>query len=110
MVRWPRLTRGTPGLLGFDLMPRIRNWKDLAFYRPSKQTEETAGLVRADTMAACSAFSARSPHLSPTPGGCISSSRVRSTACGCTSPRTLRGCPWSSLCPSGCGSASRTAG
>ncbi|WP_176482526.1 Tn3 family transposase [Streptomyces albidoflavus] len=26
-------------LLGFDLMPRIRNWKELTFYRPSKQTE-----------------------------------------------------------------------
>ncbi|MBP2066205.1 hypothetical protein J2Z30_007253 [Streptomyces iranensis] len=26
-------------LLGFDLMPRIRNWKDLAFYRPSRTTE-----------------------------------------------------------------------
>ncbi|WP_338776184.1 Tn3 family transposase [Streptomyces sp. DG1A-41] len=26
-------------LLGFDLMPRIRNWKGLTFYRPSKQTE-----------------------------------------------------------------------
>jgi TnpA family transposase len=26
-------------LLGFDLMPRIRNWKDLAFYRPAKQTK-----------------------------------------------------------------------
>jgi TnpA family transposase len=26
-------------LLGFDLMPRIRNWKDLTFYRPTKTTE-----------------------------------------------------------------------
>ncbi|MEU9488941.1 Tn3 family transposase [Streptomyces decoyicus] len=26
-------------LLGFDLMPRIRNWKELTFYRPSKQSE-----------------------------------------------------------------------
>ncbi|MEU2389626.1 Tn3 family transposase [Streptomyces sp. NPDC007369] len=26
-------------LLGFDLMPRIRNWKGLTFYRPSKTTE-----------------------------------------------------------------------
>ncbi|MFH8978034.1 Tn3 family transposase [Streptomyces sp. NPDC017890] len=26
-------------LLGFDLMPRIRNWQDLVFYRPTKQTE-----------------------------------------------------------------------
>jgi TnpA family transposase len=26
-------------LLGFDLMPRIRNWKDVTFYRPAKQTE-----------------------------------------------------------------------
>ncbi|MEU3007059.1 Tn3 family transposase [Streptomyces sp. NPDC007020] len=26
-------------LLGFDLMPTIRNWKGLAFYGPSKQTE-----------------------------------------------------------------------
>ncbi|MFJ6574243.1 Tn3 family transposase [Streptomyces sp. NPDC091292] len=26
-------------LLGFDLMPRIRNWKELTFYRPSKTTE-----------------------------------------------------------------------
>jgi TnpA family transposase len=26
-------------LLGFDLMPRIRNWKDSTFYRPSKATE-----------------------------------------------------------------------
>jgi hypothetical protein len=26
-------------LLGFDLMPRIRNWKELTFYRPSKQAE-----------------------------------------------------------------------
>ncbi len=26
-------------LLGFDLMPRIRNWKELTFYRPTKQTE-----------------------------------------------------------------------
>ncbi|WP_331743559.1 Tn3 family transposase (plasmid) [Streptomyces sp. NBC_00873] len=26
-------------LLGFDLMPRIRNWKDSTFYRPSKQSE-----------------------------------------------------------------------
>ncbi|MFF9077903.1 Tn3 family transposase [Streptomyces sp. NPDC014735] len=26
-------------LLGFDLMPGIRNWKGLTFYRPSKQTE-----------------------------------------------------------------------
>lgn len=26
-------------LLGFELMPRIRNWKGLTFYRPSKQTE-----------------------------------------------------------------------
>ncbi|MFK4149588.1 Tn3 family transposase [Streptomyces sp. NPDC004065] len=26
-------------LLGFDLMPRIRNWKGLVFYRPSKTTE-----------------------------------------------------------------------
>ncbi|MFC8833316.1 Tn3 family transposase [Streptomyces griseoincarnatus] len=26
-------------LLGFDLMPRIRNWKDLTFYRPTKRTE-----------------------------------------------------------------------
>lgn len=26
-------------LLGFDLKPRIRNGKGLAFYRPSKQTE-----------------------------------------------------------------------
>jgi TnpA family transposase len=26
-------------LLGFDLMPRIRNWKGLTFYRPSKQSE-----------------------------------------------------------------------
>ncbi|MFJ2374398.1 Tn3 family transposase [Streptomyces sp. NPDC087769] len=26
-------------LLGFDLMPGIRNWKELPLYRPSKQTE-----------------------------------------------------------------------
>jgi TnpA family transposase len=26
-------------LLGFDLMPRIRNWKSLVFYQPSKTTE-----------------------------------------------------------------------
>ncbi|MGW1374450.1 Tn3 family transposase [Streptomyces sp. NPDC002446] len=26
-------------LLGFDLMPRIRNWKELTCYRPSKQSE-----------------------------------------------------------------------
>ncbi|MEU2687180.1 Tn3 family transposase [Streptomyces hygroscopicus] len=26
-------------LLGFDLMPRIRKWKGLTFYRPSKRTE-----------------------------------------------------------------------
>ncbi|MFD4764374.1 Tn3 family transposase [Streptomyces sp. NPDC058439] len=26
-------------LLGFDLMPRIRNWKGVTFYRPSKTTE-----------------------------------------------------------------------
>ncbi|MFI6208370.1 Tn3 family transposase [Streptomyces sp. NPDC051041] len=26
-------------LLGFDLMPRIRNWKGMTFYRPSEQTE-----------------------------------------------------------------------
>ncbi|WP_405779131.1 Tn3 family transposase [Streptomyces sp. NBC_00859] len=26
-------------LLGFDLMPRIRNWKGMTFYRPSKETE-----------------------------------------------------------------------
>ncbi|MFH8224618.1 Tn3 family transposase [Streptomyces sp. NPDC018057] len=26
-------------LLGFDLMPRIRNWKGMTFYRPSKQRE-----------------------------------------------------------------------
>ncbi|MEU5525178.1 transposase [Streptomyces sp. NPDC047860] len=26
-------------LLGFDLMPRIRNWKGLTFYRPSRQSE-----------------------------------------------------------------------
>ncbi|MFJ4806748.1 transposase [Streptomyces murinus] len=26
-------------LLGFDLMPRIRNWKGLTFYRPNKTTE-----------------------------------------------------------------------
>ncbi|GAA1141710.1 transposase [Streptomyces javensis] len=26
-------------LLGFDLMPRIRNWKGLTFYRPSNQSE-----------------------------------------------------------------------
>lgn len=26
-------------LLGFDLMPRTRNWKGLTFYRPSKTTE-----------------------------------------------------------------------
>ncbi|MFF4867372.1 transposase [Streptomyces sp. NPDC001231] len=26
-------------LLGFDLMPRIRNWKDCMFYRPSRQSE-----------------------------------------------------------------------
>ncbi|MFJ4741077.1 Tn3 family transposase [Streptomyces sp. NPDC088775] len=26
-------------LLGFDLMPRIRNWRDLTFYRPTKRTE-----------------------------------------------------------------------
>ncbi|MFE4370928.1 Tn3 family transposase [Streptomyces sp. NPDC056835] len=26
-------------LLGFDLMPRIRNWKELTFYRPFKQSE-----------------------------------------------------------------------
>ncbi|MFD0395360.1 transposase [Streptomyces nogalater] len=26
-------------LLGFDLMPRIRNWKDATFYRPSRQSE-----------------------------------------------------------------------
>lgn len=26
-------------LLGFDLMPRIRNWNGLTFYRPSKTTE-----------------------------------------------------------------------
>jgi MFS family permease len=26
-------------LLGFDLMPRIRNWKDLTFYRPSRQSQ-----------------------------------------------------------------------
>jgi TnpA family transposase len=26
-------------LLGFDLVPRIRNWKDLTFYRPAKSAE-----------------------------------------------------------------------
>ncbi|WP_406307618.1 Tn3 family transposase [Streptomyces sp. NBC_00885] len=26
-------------MLGFDLMPRIRNWEELTFYRPTKQTE-----------------------------------------------------------------------
>jgi TnpA family transposase len=26
-------------LLGFDLVPRIRNWQDLAFYRPTRQAE-----------------------------------------------------------------------
>ncbi|MDQ2810199.1 MAG: transposase, partial [Chloroflexota bacterium] len=29
---------GMAHLLGIDLMPRIRNWKDLIFYRPSKDT------------------------------------------------------------------------
>jgi hypothetical protein len=26
-------------LLGFDLRPRIRTWKELTFYRPSKRDE-----------------------------------------------------------------------
>ncbi|WP_405786126.1 MULTISPECIES: Tn3 family transposase [unclassified Streptomyces] len=26
-------------LLGFNLMPGVRNWKELTFYRPSKQAE-----------------------------------------------------------------------
>ncbi len=30
---------GLAHLLGFDLMPRIRNWKGMTFYRPSKTTE-----------------------------------------------------------------------
>src|SRR4051812_35752780 len=29
---------GMAHLLGISLMPRIRNWKDLIFYRPSKET------------------------------------------------------------------------
>jgi TnpA family transposase len=28
---------GLSFLLGIELMPRIRNWKDLKFYRPSKE-------------------------------------------------------------------------
>ncbi|MFI5652862.1 Tn3 family transposase [Streptomyces anulatus] len=33
-------------LLGFELMPRIRNWKDLVFFRPTKQT----GYVHIDAL------------------------------------------------------------
>src|SRR5260370_14777657 len=29
---------GLAGLLGFDLVPRIRNWHDLIFYRPEEGT------------------------------------------------------------------------
>jgi TnpA family transposase len=29
---------GLAHLLGVELMPRIRNWKDLRFYRPDKNT------------------------------------------------------------------------
>ena len=32
---------GLSSLLGITLMPRIRNWKDLTFYRPDKQTAFT---------------------------------------------------------------------
>ena len=32
---------GLASLLGITLMPRIRNWKDLTFYRPDKQTAFT---------------------------------------------------------------------
>ncbi|MBI3605555.1 MAG: Tn3 family transposase, partial [Nitrospirae bacterium] len=32
---------GLSYLLGIDLMPRIRNWKDLKFYRPSKKVRYT---------------------------------------------------------------------
>ena len=28
---------GLSYLLGIEVMPRIRNWKDLRFYRPSKE-------------------------------------------------------------------------
>ena len=30
---------GMSYLLGINLMPRIRNWKDLIFYRPSRRTK-----------------------------------------------------------------------
>lgn len=40
-------------LLGFDLMPRIRNWKDLTFYRPpsrpSTSTSSPCSASRAAT-------------------------------------------------------------
>lgn len=29
---------GLAALLGFDLLPRIRNWHDLIFYRPTPDT------------------------------------------------------------------------
>ena len=32
---------GLASLLGIELMPRIRNWKDLTFYRPTSQTHYT---------------------------------------------------------------------
>lgn len=31
---------GLAYLLGIQLMPRIRNWKDLHFYRPSRESHD----------------------------------------------------------------------
>ena len=33
-------------LLGIRLMPRIRNWKDLIFYRPDRETQQITTLTR----------------------------------------------------------------
>ena len=39
LIYTPRLLNTSdPHLFGIELMPRIRHWKDLKFYRPSKET------------------------------------------------------------------------
>ena len=41
---------GLAHLLGIKLMPRIRNWQDLRFYRPSKETRYTHRYTHIDSL------------------------------------------------------------
>jgi hypothetical protein len=91
---------GLAYLLGIQLMPRIRNWKDLRFYRPSKEVRyQSTGTSWPPTGPTCSGSPCPS-RPAPSPRRCCCTSWAPTAARTGSTRRSVNWGGWSAPCSS----------